>query len=270
MQSVQSIKKIASSSLFVSQPEPRYFGNSPNPTDNKHWTNANWLKSRFHFSFAEYGSGPSNFGVLRVLNDDLVQPSRGFGTHPHRNMEICTYIVDGELSHQDSMGTEEILKRGSIQFMTAGRGVYHSEHNRHPTDPLRFIQMWYVPRSSNLEPNYGSMASDCTRKEVRHNKWAHLVADVQNAGTKAPVKINQDVNIYVTELDKDAQLGFDLAPNRQAYFLCIEGSVDFGNGVKLSKYDAAEITGPLNFQITANEDSHAMVIEMKFTGDSRF
>merc|ERR1712159_863460 len=99
----------------------------------------------------------SNFGVLRVMNDDLVQPARGFGTHPHRDMEIVTFVVRGSLSHQDSMGTQETLGRGSIQFMTAGRGVQHSEHNLHKSQDLRFIQMWLVPRSRGLQPSYGSL-----------------------------------------------------------------------------------------------------------------
>ena len=128
-------KHISREKLFVSEPDPRMFGNQGNeklPT----WNNGNWLKSRFHFSFAEYHSPHNqNYGVLRVMNDDLVQPARGFGQHPHQNMEICTYIVSGNLTHQDSM----------IQFMTAGTGVYHSEHNRNPDTPLRFIQMVSYP-----------------------------------------------------------------------------------------------------------------------------
>lgn len=112
------LKKIPNARLAVSEPNPSWFGNPGNELKNPLWTNGNWLKSRFHFSFAEY-SNPRNaeFGVLRVMNDDLVQPNRGFGTHPHRNVEICTYIVDGSLTHQDSMGTEETLNRGAIQFM---------------------------------------------------------------------------------------------------------------------------------------------------------
>eukprot|EP00494_Astrolonche_serrata_P033027 UN33296 len=158
--SVSSLKKIAAKNLYVSEPNPIYFGNPANAlkTDLKklRWTNQNWLKSRFHFSFAEYrDSERSNFGVLRVLNDDLVQPKRGFGEHPHRNMEICTYVVEGELTHKDSMGTAESLGRGSVQFMTAGTGVRHSEKNAGNV-PVRFLQMWISPRSSGLKPNYGS------------------------------------------------------------------------------------------------------------------
>lgn len=107
--------------------------------------NKNWLKSRFHFNFAEYHSGPSQFGHLRVMNDDLVQPRRGFGMHPHRDMEIMTFIIHGKLTHKDSMGTEETLGRGGVQFMTAGRGIRHSEHNLHD-EPLRFVQCWVMPR----------------------------------------------------------------------------------------------------------------------------
>ena len=107
-------------------------------------------QSRFHVSFAEYRSAErSQYGVLRVLNDDLVQPARGFGTHPHSNMEICTYIVEGSLTHADSMGTRETLGRGAVQFMTAGTGVRHSEHNLDAAAPLRFIQ---VRRRPPLNP----------------------------------------------------------------------------------------------------------------------
>lgn len=109
------------------------------------WDAPNWLTSRFHFSFAEWSEGKPSFGVLRVLNDDRVQPSRGFGTHGHANMEIITYIVEGELTHQDSMGTAETLGRGAVQFMTAGHGVRHSEHNHSPDKPLRFIQVSSCP-----------------------------------------------------------------------------------------------------------------------------
>ena len=119
---------------------PAWFGN-PGNENNPKWTNANWLKSRFHFSFAEYNDPKnSNFGVLRVMNDDLVQPSRGFGTHGHREMEICTYVVHGELTHKDSMGTQESLGKGSIQFMTAGE--------------LPFKRLWLCGRACPSPSSY--------------------------------------------------------------------------------------------------------------------
>jgi redox-sensitive bicupin YhaK (pirin superfamily) len=118
------------------EPNPAWFGNPGNENNNPEWTNSNWLKSRFHFSFAEY-SNPRNtgFGVLRVMNDDLVQPNRGFGAHPHRDVEICTYVVEGELTHQDSIGTKETLGRGAIQFMVSlsifSRVYHHYESQSH-------------------------------------------------------------------------------------------------------------------------------------------
>jgi redox-sensitive bicupin YhaK (pirin superfamily) len=163
------IKVIPNAKLGMSEPNPSWFGNPSNSKDDPRWTNANWLKSRFHFSFAEYSNPHNlNFGVLRVMNDDLVQPDRGFGAHPHRDVEICTYVVEGSLTHKDSMGTSESLGRGAIQFMTAGSGVTHSEHNLDKENPLRFIQIWINTRKRGLPPNYGSNAGNA---DARRNNW---------------------------------------------------------------------------------------------------
>jgi redox-sensitive bicupin YhaK (pirin superfamily) len=122
------------------------------------------------------------------MNDDLVQPARGFGEHPHSNVEICTYVVGGHLTHKDSMGTEETLSRGAVQFMTAGTGVRHQEHNLHKSEPLRFIQMWINTRKRGLAPNYGSSSGE---EASRQNRWSHLVSDVLDATAQTPIKINQ-------------------------------------------------------------------------------
>jgi redox-sensitive bicupin YhaK (pirin superfamily) len=263
-------KKVSAAQLYVSEPNPLYFGNSENE-ENPQWTNKNWLKSRFHFSFAEYSNSTNQkFGVLRVMNDDLVQPDRGFSTHPHANMEIVTYIINGELTHRDSMGTCESLGRGSVQFMTAGTGVMHSEHNLHKELPLRFIQMWFTPRQSGLKPNYGSMIGS---EESIHNKLTHIVSDVNNP-TETKVKINQDVNIYVSVLDKTQPILFKVDENRQAYFLCMEGDVtvkgDHGTE-KLSQHDGAEVKGPNSLNIVPESDkSHIMIVEMAKNSDTRF
>jgi redox-sensitive bicupin YhaK (pirin superfamily) len=216
-------------------------------SENPAWTNPNWLKSRFHFSFAEYSSRANGgFGVLRVMNDDLVQPHRGFGTHPHANMEIITYIVEGELTHQDSMGTKESLGRGSIQFMTAGTGILHSEFN-HGDKPLRFIQTWIMPSRSGLTPNYGSYVGV---EAERCNQLQHLVSNVKDVSASAPVKINQDVDGYASELEAGQSVSLDLPQGRQGYLLCIEGSVSV-NGKALAKYDACEIAGGGSVEIRA-------------------
>eukprot|EP00930_Biecheleria_cincta_P092932 TRINITY_DN83023_c0_g1_i1.p1 TRINITY_DN83023_c0_g1~~TRINITY_DN83023_c0_g1_i1.p1 ORF type:complete len:307 (-),score=54.97 TRINITY_DN83023_c0_g1_i1:437-1357(-) len=253
-----SIVKIPPEKLFVSEPDPRMFGNPGNEPNSAGWSNRNWLKSRFHFSFAEYHDGPSNFGVLRVMNDDLVQPRRGFGEHPHRDMEIITFVVNGALTHQDSMGTRETLGRGSVQFMTAGTGVRHSEHNLDETAPLRFIQSWVVPRARGLPPNYGSMVGSTTADADRRNKWAHLVSDVKS-GNATPVQINQDCNMYVTELDAGTiSPPLEIRAGRQAYMLAVEGEIQITDQ-SLSRHDAAMLQGGLTFEAKAGKNG-AMIL----------
>jgi redox-sensitive bicupin YhaK (pirin superfamily) len=250
--STPKIKVIHNSNLFVSEPDPRWFGNGPNERNDPTWTNPNWLKSRFHFSFAEYGNAKnSNFGVMRVLNDDLVQPHRGFGEHPHRDMEIITYVVNGEISHRDSMGQSESLGRGSIQFMTAGTGVRHSEYNAGDI-PARFIQTWIVPSSYGLKPNYGSFRGS---PDTIKNELHHLVSDVKDTSIHTPVQVNQDVDAYAAELDLGKKVVYEFAPSRQAYLVCLEGSITV-NGNALDRYDACEITdghGSLEIESTKTE-----------------
>jgi len=264
-----SLKKVPQARLGVSEPPPEWFGNPPNVCKES-WTNKNWLKSRFHFSFAEYSNpGNQNFGVLRVMNDDLVQEERGFGAHPHRDVEICTYIVNGALTHKDSMGTAETLTRGAVQFMTAGSGVTHSEHNLAKDKPLRFIQIWISTRQRGLKPNYGSALGSV---EERTDRFAHLVTDVQNSDAAAPIKINQDANIYVSEISTGKSVEFVVKENRQAYLLCVEGGVKAqsseGSSETLAQHDAVEIRGgPTTLAFTpvptsATDSAHLLIVEM--------
>lgn len=234
-----SVRVVPNEKLFVSEPNPVYFGNDKNPGFDPTWTNCNWLQSRFHFSFAEYHNMVNmDFGALRVMNDDLVQPKRGFGEHPHQDAEIVTYVVDGELTHEDSMGTKESLGRGSIQFMTAGSGIRHSEANEGDT-PLRFIQTWIKPAKYGLKPNYGSYRGD---PDLRKNQLHHLVSDSRIENVNTPVAVVQDIDGFASELEQDHVVTHDLPAGRQAYLLCIEGGVTV-NGKVLKRHDACEIKG---------------------------
>lgn len=218
-------------------------------------SNLGWLKSIFHFSFAEYYNPKNmNFGVLRVINDDLIEPKKGFDTHPHRDMEIISYVVDGQLTHGDSMGNKQTLERGQVQYMSAGTGIYHSEYNLGES-VARFLQIWILPEQKGHTPQYGDYRFDWSD---RHNKWLHLVSG--NGGT-APIHINQDVNLYVVEIEQDEALDFSLSEGRQAYLVQIEGKSAI-NGLNLSQRDALEIYGE-NLVIQAQEKSHILLIEMK-------
>jgi redox-sensitive bicupin YhaK (pirin superfamily) len=216
-----------------------------------------WLDSHFHFSFAEYYN-PENmqFGVLRVINDDIVQPGTGFDTHPHRNMEILSYVIDGELSHADSMNNKHTLTRGQVQYMSAGDGVFHSEHNW-GKDRLRFLQIWILPDRNGHKPNYGEYRFAF---EDRVNVWLPVAAGVGNKESGAPIRINQDVNVYATMLTGGGSGGFTVGKGRQAYLVLMEGEAEI-NGAILSPRDGLEIVEE-DIAITPGDSAHMLILEM--------
>ena len=226
------------------------------PKENMGTSNLGWLESRFHFSFASYYN-PKNmrFGVLRVVNDDIIHTTSGFDMHPHENMEIITYVINGELTHKDSLGNIETLTRGDVQYLSAGDGIYHSEYNFHKFENLRLLQMWIVPPQKGLSKLYGSHKF---LNEDRKNKLLNIVSS--NKGL-SPIKIYQDVNFFASELEKEKTLDFKISENRQIYFVQIEGS-SILNGIILNSGDAAEINNENNLRIESIENSHFLFIEM--------
>ena len=226
------------------------------PKENMGSSNLGWLESRFHFSFADYRNYDNiNFGVLRVLNDDIIHPDSGFEMHPHHNMEIISYIVNGEITHKDSMGNEETLKRGEVQYMSAGSGIVHAEHNKNTSQDLRLLQIWIVPPKKNLQTLYGSYQY---KKEQRENKLLNIVSP-QNGS--AAVKLHQNVNIFVSELEAGKILEFTISKNRQVYFVQIKGISNI-NGIILNNGDAMEVTKETSLNIKALQNSHFLFIEM--------
>ncbi|GAA0725262.1 pirin family protein [Clostridium malenominatum] len=217
-------------------------------------SNLGWLRSKFHFSFAEYYNPDNiNFGVLRVINDDLIQSNTGFDTHPHRDMEIVSYVIDGELTHGDSMGNKNTITRGHVQYMSAGTGVYHSEHNL-GEDTARLLQIWIYPDKKGYEPNYGDYRFNWKDRE---NKWLHMVSSKDG---DAPIKINQDVNIYSLELRKGEEISFPVKEGRQAYLVQIEGN-SLINEIELNERDGMEIVEE-DILIKGKETSHILILEM--------
>lgn len=225
--------------------------------ENMGTSNLDWLESRFHFSFAEYRNPNNlNFGVLRVLNDDIIHPKNGFDMHPHRDMEIISYVVEGELTHRDSMGNSETLGCHNVQYMSAGTGVTHSEYNLSHINDLRLLQIWILPPEKNLVPIYGSYKY---QENEFNNKLLNIVSSKHG---NSKIQINQDINIYASKLDAKNNLKFDMLNHRQVYFVQIEGASDV-NGIKLNDGDALEIINEVNITISALTKSHILFIEMK-------
>lgn len=214
-----------------------------------------WLDTRFHFSFSNYYN-PNNidFGNLRVINDDFISPHTGFDTHPHRDMEILTYVIDGELTHQDSMGHKRTVTRGGIQYMSAGTGIEHSEHNL-SSDVLHLLQIWIYPDRPGHTPHYGDHSFD---QSERSGKLLKLVSSKDGDGA---AKINQDANIYVTELEVGDSIDFEVGAERQAYVVQIEGSAKY-NDIVLNERDGLEAVEE-SFKIVPVTKSHIMIIELK-------
>jgi redox-sensitive bicupin YhaK (pirin superfamily) len=211
--------------------------------------------STFHFSFANYYNPENiNFGVLRVVNDDVIKPHSGFDTHPHNDMEIITYVVDGALTHGDSLGNKNTITRGHIQYFSAGTGVMHNEYDE-GDDPLRLLQIWIYPDRKGHQPDYGDKRFEW---EDRQNQWLLMISGKDG---DAPITINQDANFYVTALDHDKEIKFKVAPGRQAYLIQVEGSSEV-NGETLTERDAMEVIEE-NLSVKAIDNTHLLVMEMK-------
>lgn len=214
-----------------------------------------WLKSRFHFSFAEYHNTDNvRFGRLRVMNDDIVQPHEGFGKHGHRDMEIISYVINGQLTHADSMGNKESLSRGAIQYLSAGTGITHSEMND-GDEEAHFIQTWIIPDDKDLTPQYGSKSFDV---EERKNKWLHLVGPKDSG---AHIHIYQDASMYASELDDNHEITFEVGNTRQLYVKLMEGTAKV-NGTLLEAGDAAEVVGE-SIMVTGIHKAHILLVEMQ-------
>jgi len=215
-----------------------------------------WHTGRFHFSFADYEDSENGpFGVLQALNDFELEPGAGFGTHPHEEMEIISYCVEGTLEHVDNMGNRNTIGRGDVQYLCAGSGVNHSEMNSTIDGSLRFVQIWISPNKTGLSPNYRSKKFS---KNSRKNEFQLVVSGetLDNA-----IEIHQDANIYIAELEKHKQMAITNHDRRQSYLLCLEGSLA-GNGFELISCDALKLWGEECLTLTALEESHLLMVEM--------
>jgi redox-sensitive bicupin YhaK (pirin superfamily) len=214
-----------------------------------------WLDSRHTFSFADYHDPKfMGFGPLRVINEDRVQPGQGFGTHSHRDMEIISYVLEGELAHKDSMGNGSVIRPGDVQRMSAGTGVTHSEFNHSKSELVHFLQIWILPERGGARPSYEEKHFDDADKRGR----LKLVAS--RDGRDGSVVIHQDVALYAAVLGSGERVEHALA-GRRAWVQVTRGSVDV-NGEPLTAGDGAAITGEPKIAIRGTADTEVLLFDM--------
>ena len=215
-----------------------------------------WLKSFHTFSFANYYDPEHmGFGSLRVINEDRVDPGEGFGKHPHRDMEIISYVLDGELEHKDSIGTGSVIRPGDVQRMSAGTGVTHSEYNPSPKNPVHFLQIWIEPAERGIKPGYEQkfFSPEDKRGKLR------LVASPD--GRDGSVTVNQDAYLYATLVDGDESVSHPLAEDRKAYVHIARGSATV-NGRPLRAGDALRIDGESNVEIRDGGNAEVLLFDL--------
>lgn len=216
-----------------------------------------WLDTRHTFSFGDYfDPAHHQFHALRVINEDVVAPGTGFGTHGHKDMEILTWVLEGGLEHQDSLGTKGVIRPGEAQIMSAGTGIRHSEYNASKIEPVHFMQIWMLPEAKDLKPRYHQVAFPDDRLR---NTWG-LIASRE--GADGSVVVFQDLKVHVARLDLGAQLSRGLDPARAGWLHVAKGAV-LANGQALKAGDALALEAESNLDLKASEASEVLFFDLE-------
>ncbi|MBN8828697.1 MAG: pirin family protein [Sphingobacteriia bacterium] len=219
--------------------------------------NHGWLQTSHTFSFADYyNSNFIHFRNLRVINEDIVKPSQGFPTHSHKNMEIITYVINGELEHKDSLGNGSVIKAGDVQYMSAGNGVTHSEFNSSNSEELHLLQIWIMPNEKESHPKYTQIYIPDIEKQ---NKLRLIIS---NDGRDNSITIKQDANIYACILESGSELLFTPKENRGIWIQIIKGTITVNNEI-LETGDGARIEEEKEILVKGIEESEFLLFDLK-------
>jgi redox-sensitive bicupin YhaK (pirin superfamily) len=226
------------------------------PSAQRHHEDMGWLSTYWLFSFDSYYDPDNmNWGPLRVFNDDVIQPGQGFGMHPHRDMEILTYVLDGSLEHRDNQGNRGVISAGEMQVMSAGTGIVHSEFNHSKTDPVHLFQFWILPRHNGLKPRWEQKSFT---PADRAGKLLPVVSSGKAPGTLA---IDRDAEVYLARLAAGQKVVHKAQPDRKAYLYMISGGLQL-NGTALAPGDQARIDNETNLEIEAQKDSELVLLDL--------
>ena len=226
------------------------------PSESRYHADHGWLDTRWHFSFGDYYDEENmNWGPLRVFNDDVIKGGGGFGAHPHKDMEIVTYVIDGVLEHQDNLGHKAQLKAGEVQMMSAGTGIVHAEYNPSKTEPVHLLQLWIMPRKKNLPPRWDQRPYDLAQRTGK------LLPVISSGDVPNTMPIDQDATIYVSHLKTGTSVTHESAPKRRAYLFVINGELDV-NGQTLKQGDQARIADEPALRLTASQESEIILLDL--------
>jgi len=227
------------------------------PSDSRSSFDRGWLRGNHSFSFGEY-QDPENtaFGPMRVANDDIIAPGRGFGAHPHSDMEIVSIVLNGKLRHEDNLGNVAVTSFGGIQRMSAGSGMIHTEHNASDSEEVRILQLWFMPHTKGLEPSYETTSFDPDALA------GALVPVVSPEGGARIASIQQDMTIYLGRLAAGQTLTYEQKADRRMYIFAIEGKLGLNGEYQLNEGDTARVEQTTSMNLDASEDAFYMLIDL--------
>ena len=226
------------------------------PSNARHHADHGWLDTHWHFSFSDYHDPNNmNWGALRVFNDDVVKGGGGFGAHQHRDMEIVTYVLEGQLEHQDNLGNKGVISPGEVQVMSAGKGIVHAEFNHSQTVPVHFLQLWVMPRNRGSKPRWEQ------RQFSPQERAGKLRAVVSSGDVADTLHIDQDAVIYIGTLAAGQQIEQTIERDRKGYLFVISGSLSL-NDHKLAEGDQARIEDEEKLQLKADQGSEVIYLDL--------
>lgn len=225
-------------------------------SNERHHRDLGWLSTYWHFSFDDYYDPANmNWGGLRVFNDDVIQPGQGFGAHPHRDMEIVTYVLEGELEHEDNQGNRGIIRPGEVQVMSAGSGIVHSEYNHSKEHPVHLLQLWILPRTKGSKPRWAQ------RLFTFQDRSGTLLPVVSGGDIPDTLRIDQDATIYTAALRAGQEVTHQSRTDRKGYLFVIAGSLTL-NGIPLEAGDQVRIAREPELTLGAMEDAELILLDL--------